>query len=63
MWEEQEDYRNMAAVVTNLAVVNDAAECRVKDVQDYANAARDGAHRGRIVLVSNSHRIKMPNFL
>ncbi len=62
-WEAEEDFRKMAAIAAKLAVVNDAAECGVKDVQDYANSARDGAYRECIVLVSNSHRIKLPTFL
>ena len=53
----------MMLVVENLAVVNDAAERGVKDIQDYANAARDGSSHERIILMSNSHRIKLPKFL
>lgn len=62
-WETNQEYKEMLEIVNNLAVVNDAAERGVKDIQDYANAARDGSSRERIVLVSNSHRIKLPNFL
>ena len=62
-WEQNPAYREMADVVKNMAVVNDAAERGVRDVQDYANSAGDGEHRGEIVLVSNSHRIKLPKFL
>ena len=62
-WNTDAEFSEMLAVVKNVAVVNDAAERGVKDIQDYANAARDGAHKGRIVLVSNSHRAKLPQFL
>ena len=53
----------MSNIFNNLSVVNDAAEIRVKDIQDYANAARDGSCREQMVLVSNMHRIRLPNFL
>ena len=53
-------YRRLAGVVNELAVVNDAAERGVKDVTDYANAARDGAMRSRIITVASSHRADAP---
>ena len=53
----------MREVLTNLAVVNDAAGRGVKDIQDYANIARDGTCRERMILVSNSHRMKIQSFL
>lgn len=62
-WEGNPGYHQMATIVSNIAVVNDAAERGVKDVQDFANTAMDDAHRGRIILVSNSHRAKLPEFL
>ena len=36
----------MQSVVMNIAVVNDAAERSVKDVQDFTNAAKDGSYQG-----------------
>ena len=63
LWEDNDQYQDMSHVVTKLAVVNDAAERGVEDIQDYQNAARDGTCRERIVLVSNSHRLKIPKFL
>ena len=62
-WEEDEDYQEMAKIIERLAVVNDTAERSVKDIEDYANAAHDGEKRGNIILVANSHRIKLPEFL
>ena len=62
-WEQNQSFRRTKAVVSELAVVNDAAERGVKDVQEYANAARDGEHRGNIVLVANRHRQKLPRFV
>ena len=62
-WERSLSYQRMSKFVQYLAVVNDAAERGVKDVQDYANAAGDGSYREQIVLVANSHRAKLPSFL
>ena len=38
------------------------AEHCVKAVQEFANAAWDGMYRGDIILVSSSHRMKIPTF-
>ena len=62
-WEVDDDYQEMAKIIERLAVVNDTAERSVKDIEDYANAAHDGEKRGNIILVANSHRIKLPEFL
>ncbi len=62
-WPHDQRYAEMGAIMGDLAVVNDTAERCVKDIQDFANAARDGDHRGNIVLVSGSHRVKLPSFL
>jgi len=37
--------------------------CCIKDVTEYANVAMDGGYRGDIMLVSCSHRVKIPSFL
>ena len=62
-WEANEEFRMMEKVVGDLTVVNDTAERAVKDVEDFANAAHDGEKRGKIILVANSHRFKLPEFL
>ena len=62
-WAYNGQFQHMSNIVNNLSVVNDAAERGVKDIQDYANAARDGSCREQMVLVSNMHRIRLPNFL
>lgn len=54
--------KEMELIVQNIAVVNDTAERAVKDTQDFANSARDGAARGRIILVSNDHRGRVSSF-
>ena len=50
----------MAKVVTQLAVVYDAAKRGVKDCPEYADAAQDGTLRGRIIVVASSHRAAVP---
>lgn len=62
-WGDDGHYQEMSAVMMDLAVINDTAERGVEDIQDYANAANDGDHRGNIILVSASHRIRIPAFL
>lgn len=61
-WRDNADYLNMLDKVQSIKVVNDAAERGVKDVTDFANASQDGANLGRIILVSNSHRVRIPSF-
>ena len=61
-WIGDHEYCSMRDIVTKLEVVNDIAERGVKDTQEFSNAAGDGAHRERIILVSNSHRIKLPGY-
>ncbi len=62
-WPANQDYQSMASVVHHLQVVNDGAERSIKDIQEYADTARDGRHRGEILLVASSHRIKLKAFL
>ena len=62
-WINNAEYQQMSEIVVNMAVVNDAAERGVKDIQEYANAAMDGSCREQIILVSNAHREKIPKFL
>ena len=62
-WHTIAEFRSMQDILNNISVVNDAAERGIKDITDYANAARDGTCRERIVLVSNSHRMKIPSFM
>ena len=52
----------MKETLSPLEVVNGTAERGVKDIQEYANAARDNDQTGRIILVSNSHRVKLREF-
>ncbi len=58
-WPTAPEFIRMKVLVQNLAVVNDIAERGIKDIQEYAEAAMDGAYRGQIILVSNSHRLKL----
>ncbi len=58
-----QQFRDMSVFVEKLTVVNYAAEDDITDIQDYANVARDITNRQRIVHISNSHRIRLYNFL
>ena len=33
------------------------------NIQNYANVAGDAEERGRIIIISNSHRLQIPTFL
>ncbi len=61
-WEHDADFMRMYDVVRQLSVVNDAAERAIKDITEYANVAKDGCYREDIMIVSNSHRVKLPGF-
>ena len=57
------EYVSMRETHSPLEVVNNTAERGVKDIQqEYANAARDNSQTERIILVSNSHNVKMREF-
>ena len=43
-------------VVRDLKVVNDLAERCIKDIQEYANLAKDSVHRDNILLFVSDHR-------
>ena len=53
----------MKSIISSLSVVNDTAERGIRDIEDYANSAKGGQERDRIILVSNSHRCKVKDFL
>ncbi len=55
-WEDCPEYKRVGDFLGDLSVVNDAAERCVKDITEYAEMARDSAHRERILLVVNDHR-------
>ena len=55
-WEADVSYQRFKLCVSNLNVVNDAAERAVKDVSDFAEYSRDAARRDDVVKVVNSHR-------
>ena len=44
-WAVDQDFTRMLKTVQYIEVVNDAAERGVKDVEDYANKAKDGNYR------------------
>ena len=52
----------MKEMVQHIAVVNDAAERGIKDIQEYANASDNETYRNQIIVVANDHRHKIPKF-
>ena len=59
---DTDKYVSLRETLFPLGVVNDTPERGVKDIQEYANAARDGSQRGHIILVFNSHTVKLREF-
>ncbi len=61
IWSDYEEYQQCKAICDDLAVVNDAAERAVKDVQDCAQMSRDPQHRDTVILVRSDHRGRVAN--
>ena len=55
-WSSEAEYNMMRDLVRDLKVVNDLAERCIKDIQEYANLAKDSVHRDNILLVVSDHR-------
>ena len=55
-WEDDQGYQTFKLYVSNINVVNDAAERAVKDVGDFADYSQDPDRRDDVVQVVNSHR-------
>ena len=55
-WEQNHEYLRLQSFLSDLEVVNDAAERCIKDIQDYRNVANDSIHREEVLLVVNDHR-------
>ena len=58
-WTEDPEYMRVQEFLKDLKVVNDIAEQCVKDITEYANTAKDSAHRDEILLVVNDHRFAL----
>ena len=56
VWKDDEEFQRIEHILHDLKVVNDLAERCVKDVEDFANAAKDPVHRDNILLVATDHR-------
>ena len=55
-WEDCSEYKRVVEFLGDLSVVNNATERCVKDITEYAEMARDSAHREKILLEVNDHR-------
>ena len=61
-WEEQEDFRDAAAVVRNLAVVNDHAERGVALIEDFNRSlTKDEEQLQFLLQVVADHRKQFPD--
>ena len=55
-WESDAEYIRMKACLRDLKVVNDLAERCIKDIQEYADLAKDSQYREDILIVATDHR-------
>ena len=55
-WENDQEYCQMLSCIKDLKVVNDCAERCIKDITEYANAAKDSEYREDILVVATDHR-------
>ena len=55
-WKHDDEYVVMYKCVHDLKVTNDCAERCIKDVPEYANAAKDSNYREDILMVATDHR-------
>ena len=55
-WKEDNEYVFMFNCVRDLKVTNDCAERCIKDITEYANAAKDSKYREDILMVATDHR-------
>ena len=56
MWKDDSEFQKMLLVLKDIEVVNDLAERCVKDVETYANLAKDSKYREDILIVATDHR-------
>lgn len=55
-WSSNPEYQMMLEVIKDLKVVNDLAERCIKDIEEFADAAKDSQYREDILLVVSDHR-------
>ena len=55
-WDSDVEYTRMHACLRDLKVVNDLAERCIKDIQEYADLAKDSQYREDILIVATDHR-------
>ena len=55
-WEDDTEYIRMKNCLKDLKVVNDLAERCIKDIQEYANLAKDSQYQEDILIVATDHR-------
>ena len=55
-WNQNEELSRTKASVKDLKVVDDLAERCIKNIQEYANSAKDSQYREDILIVATDHR-------
>ncbi len=55
-WTNDREYVKVGEFLKDPNVCNDCAECCIKDITEYADAAQDSAHCENILIVANDHR-------
>ena len=55
-WESNDEYVRMKNCVQDIKVVNDLAERCIKNIQEYADLAKDSKYQEDILLVASDHR-------
>ena len=54
-WDNNDEYMKIKTCLQDLKVVNDLAERYIKDVQEYADLAKDSKYQEDIVLIATDH--------
>lgn len=55
-WDNNDEYMKIKTCLQDLKVVNDLAERCIKDIQEYADLAKDSKYQEDIVLIATDHR-------
>ena len=55
-WNSDVEYARMKNCLEDLKVVNDLAERCIKDIQEYADLAKDSQYKEDILIVATDHR-------
>ena len=57
--ENDAEYVRIRSFIQDLSVVNDVAECCIKDITEYAERAQNSAYSENILIVVNDHSFRI----